>query len=117
MQLFNDGVPQLKSPYMLNRKGEVPSLFDRIKRMWRFGSFAAYVQEITPAVREGTLCDMDILKECCRENMGDMTFLVRTLHAACVVWPLTASRKPTRKPGASSMCPSTPHTRSVHRGV
>ena len=42
MELFNDdGVPQLKSPYMLNRAGEVPSLFDRIKRMWRWACLAA----------------------------------------------------------------------------
>ena len=27
-------------------------------------------------IRHGTLCDIDVLKECCRENIGDITFQV-----------------------------------------
>lgn len=47
-----------KSHYMLSAKGEDPTLLDRLMHL----------------INKGTLCDINILKQCCRENIGDITF-------------------------------------------
>eukprot|EP00042_Codosiga_hollandica_P042073 m.381034 g.381034 ORF g.381034 m.381034 type:complete len:630 (-) comp56239_c0_seq2:52-1941(-) len=56
---FNEtNVPPLKSPHFFHRAGQHPTPWQRIARLWK----------------EGTLCDIEVLKECMRENLGDITF-------------------------------------------
>lgn len=59
-ELFNGDRPFLTNTYLVSRPGEVFTFWDRVRHF----------------IESGVLADVNVLKECIRDNIGEITFQV-----------------------------------------